>query len=180
MYGFNQETKAESLNGKQFDAGIHHSVELESVEFKSPRKDGEGNPVLMFNFVGPNNEKFRHIEWEIGEQATDPEKSAMALAKRVKHILTKFMPEEQCVLQGSTYAEFANGVITLLGDQHKGKKVAIKLLYNNKGNLVFTKYVGFIAHEAKDLVISKSEVPNLTKVAVNPTGAVETIDVLPF
>lgn len=180
MYGFNQETKAESLSGKQFDAGIHHSVELESVEFKSPRNDGEGNPVLMFNFVGPNNEKFRHIEWEVGERADDPEKSASALAKRVKHILTKFIPEEQCVLQGNTYAEFSNGVITLLGDHNKGKKVAIKLLYNNKGNLAFTKYVGFIANEAKDLVISKKEAPNLVKAVVNPTGAIVVTDNLPF
>jgi len=180
MYGFNQETKAESLSGKQFDAGIHHSVELESVEFKSPRNDGEGNPVLLFNFVGPNNEKFRHIEWEIGEQATDPEKSANALAKRVKHILTKFVPEEQCVLQGNTYAEFSNGVITLLGDHNKGKKVAIKLLYNNKGNLVFTKYVGFIANEAKDLRISNTEAPNLVKAVVNPTGALDLTNNLPF
>jgi|688.fasta_scaffold307158_3 hypothetical protein len=166
-YGFNTETKSESTN-KQFNPGIHSGVELESVEFKSPKKDGSGDPSLMFNFKGANGETFRHIEWAVGEQATDVEKSQQSLAKRVKHIITKFIPEEQAVLSGNSYAEFAKGVINLIGDNNKGKKVAIKLVYNDKGNLVFTKYVGFIALDAKDLRIGDKE--RITKTPIAPSN----------
>lgn len=166
-YGFNTETKSESTN-KSFNPGIHSGVELESVEFKSPKKDGSGDPSLMFNFKGANGETFRHIEWAVGEQATDVEKSQQSLAKRVKHIITKFIPEEQAVLSGNSYAEFAKGVINLIGDNNKGKKVAIKLVYNDKGNLVFTKYVGFIALDAKDLRIGDKE--RITKTPIAPSN----------
>jgi len=180
-YGFNTETKSESTN-KQFNPGIHSGVELESVEFKSPKKDGSGDPSLMFNFKGANGETFRHIEWAVGEQATDVEKSQQSLAKRVKHIITKFIPEEQAVLAGNSYAEFAQGVINLIGDNNKGKKVAIKLVYNDKGNLIFTKYVGFIALDAKDLRIGDKE--RITKTPIAPSNDDELMgaasDDIPF
>lgn len=182
MYGFNQETKSESPVSKQFTAGIHSNVELESVTFESPRKDGTGNPSLIFTFKGENGEIFRHIEWEVGEQATDPAKSAENLSKRVKHILTKFIPEDQAVLTGNNYAEFSKGVINLLGDKHKGVKVAIKLLYNQKNNLVFTKYLGFIGKDKTDLRISANESAQLTRVEATPTDVTTegAIDDLPF
>jgi hypothetical protein len=180
-YNFNTETKSESTN-KSFNPGIHSGVELESVEFKSPKKDGSGDPSLMFNFKGANGETFRHIEWAVGEQATDVEKSQQSLAKRVKHIITKFIPEEQAVLSGNSYAEFAKGVINLIGDNNKGKKVAIKLVYNDKGNLVFTKYVGFIALDAKDLRIGDKE--RITKTPIAPSNDDELMgaasDDIPF
>lgn len=181
MYKIDQETQSESTS-KYFNAGIHSGVELESIEFKSPKKDGTGDSVLMFNFKGANGETFRHIEWAVGEQAQDVEKSQLALAKRVKHIITKFIPEEKAVLSGSTYEEFAKGVIALVGDDYKGKKVAIKLVYNDKGNLIFTKYLGFISLDAKDLRVGNQE--KLTKTVPTPstdddlTGGVS--DDLPF
>lgn len=155
-YSFDEKTKSESIN-KNFESGIHTGVELESVLFISPYNDGSGSPVLTFNFKGANGETYKHLEWEVGDQATDIAKSQEALAKRVKHILTKFIPEEDCKLSGSNYAEFSNGVIALLGSNNVGKKVAIKLVYNAKGNVGFTKYVGFIANDAKDLRIGNSE-----------------------
>ena len=182
MYGFNQETKSESPVSKQFTSGIHSNVELEGVSFESPRKDGTGDPSLIFTFRGENGEIFRHIEWAVGDQAADPAKAVENLSKRVKHILTKFIPEDQAVLTGNNYAEFSKGVIALLGDKHKGVKVAIKLLYNQKNNLVFTKYLGFIGKDKTDLRISGSETAQLSRIEAQPTDvtAAKAIDDLPF
>lgn len=176
-YGFNQETVAESTNSKQFSAGITSGVTLEAITFESPKKDGTGDKVLIFTFRGPEGEMFRHIEWDIQD---GDEKKLENMAKRIKHILTKFIPEEQAVLKGNTYEEFAYGVIALLGKNNVGKSVSIKLVYNDKNNLQFTKYLGFIAKEAKDLSISKTE--KITKITAAPTDmdAVSSTDDLPF
>ena len=177
-YGFNQETASESSNELRFEsAGIHSDVTLENIEYTTSKKDGQGDNVIAFNFRGKNGESFRHLEFDI----KDGDEGKMAsMAKRVRHILTKFIPEEKAVLSGDTFEEFAKGVIALLGNNNVGKSVAIKLVYNNKDYLSFTKYVGFIAKDAKDLSISKSE--KITKGNATPTDmeAVAGGDELPF
>lgn len=157
----NQNTVAEQAN-KQFQGGIHGNVALESVTFESPKKDGSGDPVLIFTFKGKNGETFRHIEWAVDpSRAADPVKAFENQGKRVKHILSKFIPEDEVVISGvSSYAEFAAKVIELLGTANEGKKVAIKLVYmrdSAKANLVFTKYLGFIGTDASSLSIGKNE-----------------------
>ena len=176
-YGFNNETVAESTNSKQFNAGITSGVTLEAITFESPRKDGTGDKVLIFTFRGPEGEVYRHIEWDV--QYGD-EKKLVNMAKRIKHILTKFIPEEQAVLHGNSYEEFANGVIKLLGNNNVGKSVSIKLVYNDKNNLQFTKYLGFIAKEAKDLSIGKNEKVTKTTAAPSDMDAVDIENDLPF
>jgi len=168
-----QNTVAEQAN-KQFQGGIHGGVSLESVVFEIPRKDGTGDKVLMFNFKGKNGETFRHLEWAVDEaKAQDPQKAYENQGKRIKHILSKFIPEETVVIEGvSSYAEFAAKVIELLGTANVGKTVAIKLVYNAKGNVEFTKYLGFIGNSPADLQIGNKEV------VVKPTAAPSTADEL--
>ena len=176
-YGFNNETVAESTNSKQFNAGITANVTLESITFESPRKDGTGDKVLIFTFRGPEGEVYRHIEWDVQD---GDEKKLENMAKRIKHILTKFIPEEQAVLHGDSYEAFANGVIALLGKNNVGKSVAVKLVYSDKNNLQFTKYLGFIAKEAKDLSIGKTEKVSKTAAIPSDMDSVDTDNSLPF
>jgi hypothetical protein len=165
----NQNTVANQTN-KQFNGGIHSNVTLESVTFESPRKDGEGDKVLMFNFKGQNSETFRHLEWAIDEsKSQDPQKAYENQGKRIKHILSKFIAEDAIIIEGvSSYAEFSAKVIELLGTANISKTVAIKLTYNAKGNLEFTKYLGFIGNNAADLQIGKNEM--VTKPQAQPTA----------
>jgi len=176
-YGFNQETVAESTNSKQFNAGITNNVTLEGITFESPKKDGTGDKVLIFTFRGPEGEVFRHIEWDVQD---GDEKKLENMAKRIKHILTKFIPEEQAILHGDSYEAFANGVIALLGKNNVGKSVAVKLVYSDKNNLQFTKYLGFIAKEAKDLSIGKTEKVSKTAAIPSDMDSVDTDNSLPF
>lgn len=171
-YSITTETPAESAS-KYFGPGIHENVLLSSVEFVSPKKDGTGDPQLIFTFTGKKGETFRHIEWEVGSNSLDPEKARTNLAKRIKHILTKFMPEDKVILSGNSWAEFCKGIISLLGNQHVGKPVAIKLVYNDKDNLGFTKYLGFIATSASELSIGSKE--RVTKLAATPSTEEEIV-----
>ena len=173
MSGYNvtvNQTTVGNQTNKQFNGGIHSNVTLESVTFESPRKDGEGDKVLMFNFKGQNGETFRHLEWAIDEsKAQDPQKAYENQGKRIKHILSKFIAEDAIIIEGvSSYAEFSNKVIELLGTANVGKTVAIKLTYNAKGNLEFTKYLGFIGNNAADLQIGKNEL--VTRPQAQPTA----------
>lgn len=165
----NQATVANQTN-KQFNGGIHSNVTLESITFESPRKDGEGDKVLMFNFKGQNGETFRHLEWPVDEsKAQDPQKAYENQGKRIKHILSKFIAEDAIIIEGvSSYAEFSAKVIELLGTANVGKTVAIKLTYNAKGNVEFTKYLGFIGNNAADLQIGKNEL--VTRPQAQPTA----------
>ncbi len=180
----NKETVAEQAN-KQFQGGIHSNVTLESITFESPRKDGTGDKVLMFNFKGQNGETFRHLEWAVDEaKAQDPQKAYENQGKRIKHILSKFIAEDLIVIEGvSSYEEFANKVIELLGTSNEGKTVAIKLVYNQKGNVEFTKYLGFIGNVATDLQIGNKEIvvkPTATPSSVEDLGTDLGSDDLPF
>lgn len=187
-YSITTETPSES-NFKIFGAGVHANVTLQSVEFKTIHaKVNEGNPTLAFNFVGPKGEKFTHLEYP-ADGATNPEQAATYLTSRVKHILSRFMPAEEVVFSGSTYAEFSNGIVALLGEKNKGVKVAIKLTYGTKKwpgkKLAFPKFPDFIANSPSDLHINADDNMALISVAqatpVDELDEVSTItDDLPF
>lgn len=162
MYGFDNNTKSESTN-LSFNAGITENVELESVVFASPKKDGSGDPVLMFNFKGESGETFRHLEWPVDMSREDASKKLESMGKRVKHIVTKFIPEDKAVLTGGSYAEFCNGVVNLIGTKNKGVKLRIKLVYKDNGNLAFTPYTGFIERMAENPT-TKLRIGNAEKV----------------
>ena len=126
---------------REFKAGLHDNVILDSVEFKSiNEKINNNEPVLVFNFIGANQEVYNFIEYPVDFTRDDAEKKALSQGIRIKHILTKFVDEDSINLTDATsYADFANKVINTLGDKYKNVKVAIKLVYNQKGNVEFTK-----------------------------------------
>lgn len=177
MYNITKETQSESQY-KTFGAGIISNVELESIEFKPINaKINDNEPTLAFNFVGPKGEKINLIEYPAEKSTKDPEQSAKDTASRVKHILSRFMPSEEVTLSGNNYAEFSNGVIALLGDKAKGKKVFIKLTYgtkaypNSKNRLAFPKYPDFISND-NDLKILPNDLlhPIVAQPTVDPLG----------
>ena len=156
MYGISSDVKVnESLS---FEPGIHSDVTLEKVALENSKNDGTGKEVLAFHFKGKNGEQFRYVEWPIDAENADAEKKFTSMSKRIKHILLRFLPEDKIVIGNvATFAEYGNAIIALLGDSYKSKKVAIKLVYDDKDRLGFTKYTGFIADNASSLRISNTE-----------------------
>jgi hypothetical protein len=156
MYGISSDVKVnESLS---FEPGIHSDVTLEKVAFENSKNDGTGKDVLAFHFKGSKGETFRYVEWPVDADDANAEKKFASMSKRIKHILLRFLLEESIVIGNvASFQDYANAVIALLGDTFKGKTVAIKLVYDDKDRLGFTKYTGFIGNNAASLKISNTE-----------------------
>jgi len=168
MYGLSKDLAVNESN--YFDAGIHSDVTLEKVTYENVKKDGTGKMVLAFHFKGNKGETFRHVEWPIESSDANADTKLTNMGKRIKHILTKFVPEENVVIANvETFEQYANAIISILGASNVGKKIAIKLLYDDKGNLGFPKYVGFIANDASSLKISNTE--KITKPTPSAPGS---------
>ncbi len=142
-YAVTTETSGESdyipANG-----GIQDNYLMKNVKYEAAKKDGSGDLTLIFEFEGPNKEQFRHVEFPVDESREGFEKKYASLAKRIKHILNKYMPEEKVVLTGETFEQFAKGVIGLLGNSYKTIPVRVKLILNDSDRLGFPKYLPFI------------------------------------
>jgi hypothetical protein len=156
MYGISSDVKVnETLS---FDPGIHSNVTLEKVSYENSKNDGTGKDVLAFHFKGEKGETFRYVEWPVDADVDGADKKFASMSKRIKHILLRFLSEDKIIIGNvATFAEYANAIITLLGNANKDKKVAIKLVYDDKDRLGFTKYTGFIADNASSLKIGTSE-----------------------
>lgn len=168
MYGINKDTQVNE--SKYFDAGIHDEVTLEKVCYENSKKDGTGKNVLAFHFKGKNGETFRHVEFPVDADDPKADSKFKNLGVRIKHILLRFVPEDQIIIANvNSFEEYCNAVIALIGNKNKETKVAIKLVYDDRGNLGFTKYVGFIANTPSGLKIGTSE--KLTKVTSSPESS---------
>lgn len=160
MYGISKDLQVNESN--YFDGGIHPNVTIEKISYENSKKDETGKNVLAFHFKGPKGETFRHVEWPVETNDANAESKVANMGKRVKHILTKFVPEENVVINNvESFEQYANEIIRIAGKNYEGKTFAIKLTYgdvkNPNANLGFTKYVGFIANDAATLKISNTE-----------------------
>ena len=139
-----------------------------------PDADPNGIKALIFNFASEDGElTHRHIEWELvekkeldnaeklydtlvsrGETPDAPkvdfinatvDKSYLSQQKRVKHILTKFMPEEKAVVPASnSFEQFSKNVEKLLTPAIKDQKLRAIMVYDNSGYVKFPTFVPFL------------------------------------
>lgn len=179
MYGISKDVQVNESS--YFGGGIHSGVSIEKISYESSSKDGNGKFVLAFHFKGKNGETFRHVEWPVDDTDASAQSKIDNMAKRIKHILTKFMSEEDVVVGNvGSFEEYAKAIIALAGSKFNGKTFAIKLVYNDKNKLGFTKYTGFIAkeEEAYKLRIGKDEKVSLPSAseASNPETTTATTD----
>ena len=72
---------------------------------------------------------------------------------RVKHICTKFVPENLFQVQGSNFSELCDGVIQSLGSTYQGKSVRLKVVYNWKDYSSLPNFCPFI--ETMDITDTK-------------------------
>jgi hypothetical protein len=167
MYGISKDLAVNENN--YFDGGIHNGVIIEKINYENVKKDGTGKMVLAFHFKGTKGETFRHVEWPVDESDANAESKIVNMGKRIKHILSKFVPEADIVIGNvSTFEQYANEVIRIAGTNYEGKTFEIKLLVDDKNNIGFPKYVGFIAKDAGTLKVSNTE--KITKTTATATA----------
>lgn len=158
MYNVNKNINSEGTSVNFLDVGIHENVELMSVEYKiSPEKENE---FMVFTFE-KDGKAVTHTEWKPKDQ--DPEKLENKTAnqiKRVKHIVTKFVPEEVYEFNATSFKDFCEKTISILGDKYKGKKVRVKVIYNYSNYTALPNYVPFI--ESMDVPKEESKLDILS------------------
>lgn len=141
MYNVNKNINSEGSNINFLDVGIHENVLMTGIEYKvSP----EGNEFMVLTFE-KDGKVVTHTEWRPKDD--DPDKLDNKTAnqiKRVKHIVTKFIPEETYEFEVNTFKEFCDKTISMLDGKYENKPVRIKVIYNYSNYTALPNYVPFI------------------------------------
>jgi hypothetical protein len=172
MYGIDESIQSES-GIKIINVGISENCFLDKVTFGPASEKAGSASVLCFNFKQDGGAIFRHIEWPIdkdketangkkyyenlvklGKTPEEPlplfvnayvKRVYTDQAARVKHIMSKFMSETECIIPPvATFEQFGNAVINILSNKFENKKLRLKLIYNSKDYAVFPKYPNFV------------------------------------
>ena len=84
-------------------------------------------------------------EYDIDKTRGDWEKKQANQLKRLKHILSKFVPEGTPLPSAATFPELWTAIEGLMkANQCNTKPIRLKLTYNDKGYLSIPKYVPFM------------------------------------
>ena len=148
MYGFDETTQV--TGSTRLPAGINENVYLKDILFEPLKADGDGDNVIKFMFADAAGSNFNHIEWPLdydrlvsmakgwGKQQAEAEVYAKnefrAQGERVQHILSCFIPKDKCVFKADTFEKFAEGIIRLLGENHKDVPCRMKIVYKKGSN----------------------------------------------
>ena len=138
MYTINQSTKVQEGGASSaIPVGINEGCSLVSI---SKEKTKDGNPYLCFLFNDPNGNELKHMEFEVnpervnakqGESQEDAVKRRVNnMLVRIKHICTKFVDENTFSIQGNTYDELCDSLISFMGTKFQGVPVRLKVVYS--------------------------------------------------
>jgi hypothetical protein len=145
MYGFNKDTK--EISGQApMEPAIHQNVRLAKLAYE-PSKPTDENSQKAFTIYWENakGEQIRMLEWPLDEAhvkaaaqkaGDDPEKAVAktleAQGRRMKHILTKFIPEEKAVTNAQTFEQWIKQVASLFPKNYKDKLLRLKVVASGK------------------------------------------------
>jgi hypothetical protein len=192
MYGFNEDTTV-GTGSSILPAGINEDVTLDYVKLEVMK---EGNPaVLQIGFKGDGG-TFNAIMWPVDPDRTPftPGRThkrdipALGISKnspvtredavklaydnfntKLKHIATKFVSEEEAIINARSYEEFATKYVALLNKpQFKSIPLRLKLTLNNKDYVQIPLFPPFI--ELMDTPIEKSQLKITQYDKVVPTA----------
>ena len=154
-YKVTTDIKSESSGINFMDVGIHTDCIMGRRDNSTPivYNKTETSEFLAFYFINEDKEELSHTEWKPRSQSNDEtelEKKTLNQIKRIKHIATKFIDEEEFVFEVDTFEQFAKKVIELIGNKYVDVKVRLKVTYNNANYTSLPNYTPFI--ERMDLV----------------------------
>ena len=164
------QSEARSVNFQ--DVGIHDNNKLTEIKIDvSPN----GNNFLAFTFTDEKGRVLTKTEW----QPTGPEddvlmKKAQNQTKRIKHIMTKYLPEAETKIEYDTnegWIKYASTVKAKLDPVIAGSLVRIKAIYGQKNYVTLPNYIPFI--ERMDVAETGLAIQSIDKL-VKDTPDVET------
>ena len=162
------ETQEEGLSSV-LSPGIHNNLILKKVEYITPDEDdttAKWEEAIEFTFETTMTSLKRDNN---GNLITDTNKNNIIISKagstiskreffsksktdskklknmlsRLKHIMTKFMPEEEAIVKGKDFKALCLSIVKKLDAHKEGKKVRIKVTKNGKYSNI-PNYMPFI------------------------------------
>jgi hypothetical protein len=104
-----------------------------------------GNAYWDIQLQDSNGNTYNLREFDIDTTREGWEKKQTSQLKRLKHVLSKFVPEGTALPQAATFPELWEGVQKLLvGNQANTKPIRLKMIFNNKGYLSTPAYVPYM------------------------------------
>ena len=146
-----------------------------------------GNKYWDIKFKDTKGNETNYREFDIDMTRDGWEKKQKSQLSRLKHVLTKFVPEGTNLPNCSTFPELWAAVQALLiANQCNTKPFRLKMIYNDKGFLTIPAYVPFmesmtVAKEQSGLKLTDFDTlvrPSADKPAA-PSAAATTVDI-PF
>jgi hypothetical protein len=177
MYNVNKNINSEGSDVAFLDVGIHEDVLMTNVEYKV---SSNGNEFMVFTFE-KDGKAVTLTEWRPKDD--DPSKledKTNNQIKRVKHIVTKFIPEEMYEFDATSFKEFCEKTIAMLGDKYKDKKVRVKVIYNYSNYTTLPPYVPFIETMDVSKEDSKLEVLSIDKMTKDKADSEPAAQTNPF
>lgn len=156
------------------DVGIHENCELKRIEY---RVSDKGSEFMAFYFEDEKGKTLAHTEYKPNDDDPDTLNNKITnQIKRVKHIATKFITNEQFDCAFDTFKEFAEKTIKALGTSFVGKKVRLKVIYSWNNYTSLPKYVPFI--ESMDVLKEKSvlEISSIDKMTKDKRDEFPKVD----
>lgn len=142
------------------DVGIHDNVELTEIKVDVSPK---GSNFIAFTFTSEDGKKLTKTEWEpLGDDEAKMKKGKNQ-AKRIKHIMARFVSAEQTVIEYDfdNWTKFASTVKAKLDPFIKGVKLRIKAVYDDKNYVSLPNYLDFI--ERMDVDKTKLSISSIDK-----------------
>lgn len=144
------------------DVGIHDDMELTDIKIDVSPK---GNNFIAFTFTDPDGRVLTKTEWEPTGQEDDVlMKKIHNQAKRIKHIMTKYMAMEHTKIEYDTeqWVKYASTVKAKLDAVKGTTKVRIKAVYGNQNYVTLPNYLPFI--ERMDVEKTELAIQTIDKV----------------
>tara|TARA_R100000152_G_C6774285_1_gene201974 strand:- start:904 stop:1485 length:582 start_codon:yes stop_codon:yes gene_type:complete len=159
MYKIDQSTQVQEVALKStIPVGINDNCELVSVGRYTA---SNGSDYLGFLFKDANGSELKHMEWDVDPARVTPKPGESVdecvtrrinqMLVRIKHIATKFIPENQFVVQGNNFGELVDSIVRLLApNTFTGKKLRLKVVYSYNDYCSLPNFAPFVEDMAKD------------------------------
>lgn len=177
MYNVNKNINSEGSDMAFLDVGIHENVLLSNVEYKV---SSNGNEFMVFTFE-KDGKTVTLTEWQPKDD--DPSKLEDKTAnqiKRVKHIVTKFIPEEVYEFNATSFKDFCERTIQMIDGKYKGKMNRVKVIYNYSNYTTLPPYVPFIETMEVEKKDSKIEILSIDKMTKDRADSEPAAQANPF
>ena len=153
MYKIDQSTQVQEVALKStIPVGINDNCELINVGRYTA---SNGSDYLGFTFKDSDGAELKQMEWDVDPERVTPKpgesidecvtRRVNQMLVRVKHIATKFVPENQFVVQGNNFGELIDSVVKMLApNTYAGKKVRLKVTYSYNDYCSLPNFAPFI------------------------------------